>query len=148
MMARHGASLLIGALIASLPAVSRSGQETYAIGGVVAFPETGRIHVYLVDEEAFGKPLTGIRTMVIEPDELELADGSVRFSFEGIRASTYGIRCFQDVNGDGKLNKGMLGPSEPWGMSWKDARPARWPRFDSIAFDVGADLESLRIELR
>lgn len=141
-------SFLIILLVILLPAVSHAKQKTYTIEGVITFPKTGKIYVYLVDEEVFKKPLTGIQTIVIEPNEKEKANKIVRFSFKGVQRGTYGIRCFQDTNKDTKLNKGMFGPSEPWGMSWKDEKPAKWPSFDGIAFDVNVDIKSLKIELR
>ncbi|MBW2180120.1 MAG: DUF2141 domain-containing protein, partial [Deltaproteobacteria bacterium] len=110
-------SFLIILLVILLPAVSHAKQKTYTIEGVITFPKTGKIYVYLVDEEVFKKPLTGIQTIMIEPNEKEKGNKIVRFSFKGVQRGTYGIRCFQDTNKDTKLNKGMFGPSEPWGMS-------------------------------
>ena len=136
------------ALVVLAPAVLHASQHTYEIEGLIAFPGDGTIYVYLVDEEAFEKPLTGIQTIVIDPDERQVTDKIARFRFDGVPAGTYGIRSFQDTNGDGKLNKGVFGPSEPWGMSWKASKPSRWPRFDQIAFDVSADVVNLLIELK
>ena len=79
--------------------------------------------------------------------EKEIAENKVRFSFQNVEKGTYGIRCFQDLNGDGKLNKGMFGPSEPWGMSWKEEKVLRWPGFDKISFEVNSDIKNLRIVL-
>ena len=141
-------SFLILLLVILLPVVSHAKQKSYTIEGVVTFPKMGKIYVYLVDEEVFKTPLTGIQTIAIEPNEKEMANKVVQFSFEGVQSGTYGIRCFQDTNGDGKLNKGVFGPSEPWGMSWKNEKPAKWPSFDGIAFDVNVDIKSLKIELQ
>ena len=66
----------------------------------------------------------------------QLNKKKVSFKFEGIQKGTYGIRCFQDENGNGKLGKGMFGPKEPWGMSWQGDKPAKWPKFKHIAFNV------------
>jgi uncharacterized protein (DUF2141 family) len=45
----------------------------------------------------------------------KLPSDSVRYCFSGVEAGEYMIVCFQDINGDGRLNYGMFGiPSEPY----------------------------------
>lgn len=54
-------------------------------------------------------------------------------------AGRYGVAVYQDVNGDGELNRGMFGiPSEPTGFS-NDA-PANFgpPRFADALLEPGA----------
>lgn len=143
----YSTSLMIILLVLFFPGVSFSSPKTYVIEGVIAFPQTGKIHVYLVDEKVFKTPLAGIQTIVIELAPKDLVNQIVSFSFQKVKSGTYGIRCFQDVNGDAKLNKGMFGPSEPWGMSWKDEKPAKWPSFKAIAFEVNADIKNIKIKL-
>jgi uncharacterized protein (DUF2141 family) len=62
----------------------------------------------------------------------------IAYEFLSVLGGTYGIRCFQDLNGNGKLDKGLFGPSEPWALSWtvKKRFP---PRFNDISFDLHED---------
>ncbi len=61
--------------------------------------------------ETFGKsPLT----------QLRLPAGEARMSFQmcGLSGSEVALTLFQDVDGDGKMSRNLLGvPSEPWGAS-------------------------------
>ena len=41
-----------------------------------------------------------------------------------------------------------VGPAEPWGMSWREERRDRLPRFGDIAFAVDRDIRGLVIEVR
>ena len=97
-----------------------SGDHHYKIEGEILFSGKGKIYIYLVDEKIFKIPLTGLKTIVLEPKQEDITKKKIPFIFKDVKTGTYGIRCFQDLNGDGKLNRGMFGPSEPWGMSWKD----------------------------
>ncbi len=67
--------------------------------------------------------------------------------FDRVEAGRYAISCFQDLNGDGELNRNFLGiPQEPWAAS-NDARPAmRAPSFDEAAFSVQPD-QTVTIDL-
>ena len=68
-------------------------------------------------------PFKGLRELVLKISPDEVQKKKVPFNFEGLQQGTYGVRCFQDVNGNGKLDKGLFGPSEPWGMSWQRESP-------------------------
>lgn len=118
-----------------------------SIEGEILFSEKGTIYVYLVNEEIFETPLTGLKTLVLDPKKEDIKNRKIAFTFHDLKDGTYGIRCFQDQNGDGKLNKGMFGPSEPWGMSWKNEKVTRWPSFDKIAFKVTSDVKDIVIKL-
>ena len=121
--------------------------EGFSIEGELLFNKTGDIYISLVNEEIFGTPLTGIQKYIIKigPDEIER--NRVAYKFENVAPGVYGIRCFQDVNGNGILDKGTFGPKEPWGMSWQGDKPARWPRFKHICFEVTANITNLKIDL-
>ena len=122
--------------------------ETFSIEGKLLFNNSGDIFVSLVTEDLFGTPLTGIRKFIIKINQDDIKKNMVSFKFESIAPGEYGIRCFQDVNGNGILDKGMFGPKEPWGMSWQDDKPAGWPKFKHICFEVTANIRNLNIDLR
>jgi uncharacterized protein (DUF2141 family) len=121
--------------------------ETFSIEGELLFNNSGDIFISLVNEELFGTPMTGVQQYIIRigPDEMDKK--RVAYKFENVAPGVYGIRCFQDVNGNGILDKGMFGPKEPWGMSWQGDKPAKWPKFNHICFEVTADIKNLNIDL-
>ena len=105
------------------------------------------IYVYLVTEKDFKTPFTGTQTLRIAAVQGEKAGWEASFSFEEVKAGTYGIRCFQDLNRNGLLDRGIGGPGEPWGMSWQQGKPRKWPRFSHIVFDVYGDVTEMNIIL-
>lgn len=119
----------------------------YTVEGKILFEGTGDIHIFLVTEERFKTPLEGLQELVLEIGPDEIRKKKAFFRLEGVEQGRYGIRCFQDVNGNGKLDKGLFGPSEPWGMSWQRKKPSGWPRFKGIAFEVNSNIRDIRIEL-
>jgi uncharacterized protein (DUF2141 family) len=74
--------------------------------------------------------------------------GTARFSFPEIRPGTYAAAAFQDVNGNGRLDRTPAGlPVEPYGFS----NGVGWtapPRFERAAFPVdGPTVVRVRIDL-
>lgn len=124
-----------------------SENGTYTIEGEVLYAKKGKIYLYLVDKEGFKTPLTGLQTIVLNTDQSDNRNGRISFRFMNVRPGTYGIRCFQDTNGNRKMDRGLFGPAEPWGMSWNTKKPSGWPRFEKIAFPVNSDLKPIIIKL-
>ena len=122
--------------------------ETFSIEGELLFNKSGDIYISLVTEELFGTPLAGVRKFIIKIKEDEIKKNRVAFRFEDVAPGVYGLRCFQDVNGNGILDKGVFGPKEPWGMSWQGDKPARWPKFKHICFEITANITNLIIDLK
>ena len=119
--------------------------ERYEISGTIHHDQGGRIRCFLVDEETFRTPMTGLRSFELVPRE---ASGQLAFRIDDVPAGTYGLRCFQDTNDNGRLDRGAFGPSEPWGMSWNHGRSRGWPRFRHIAFELRGHRRDLNITLR
>jgi uncharacterized protein (DUF2141 family) len=122
--------------------------NNYSITGRVLINEEGVLYIYLVDEEQFSIPFTGIKEFVIPISSIHLDSGTVPFAFQNIPAGRYGIRVFIDTNDNGKLDRGLSGPREPWGMSWQEKRISRIPRFKDIAFQLAGDIHGLEIDSR
>jgi len=111
-------------------------QNLNEIEGEIIFNEKGKIYIYLVDDASFNKK-EFIDFKIIEPNVEEYKKGKVYFSFKDLKSGTYSIRCFQDTNRNNELDKGIFGPKEPWGMSWKNKKPfGRPPVFDDISFNL------------
>jgi uncharacterized protein (DUF2141 family) len=70
----------------------------------------------------------------------------MRFTFADVPAGTYAIAVFQDLNGNGRLDRTPLGlPLEPYGFS-KDAGRLRRPSFPAASIEVRE--QDLRIGVR
>jgi uncharacterized protein (DUF2141 family) len=135
-------------LLLWLAVFNLEAENNYKITGRVLINEEGVLHIYLVDEDQFSVPFTGIEEFVVPISPVHLDSGSVPFAFPKIPAGRYGIRVFIDTNGNEKVDRGLFGPSEPWGMSWQEKRVARIPRFKDIAFQLAGDIVGIEIDSR
>lgn len=145
-----------------LPTFVLAESEGFKVSGEIQFKKTGDLFVTLVNKEQFeagnndGKEKKDEKkdidpspfSMIIPIGEEEQKVKKVPFEFEEVPAGTYGIRCFQDVNGNGKLDIGTFGPKEPWGMYRPKHPKFRGPKFDEIKFDVKADMTDISFEVK
>jgi uncharacterized protein (DUF2141 family) len=113
--------------------------DLFTVSGECQVTGRGLLHVFLVDERSFSVPMSGIQAVTTKLDVSGPKTRWVAFAFT-VPRGTYGIRCFLDVNGNGGLDRGLFGPMEPWGMSWRVRRPAGFPRFVDISFAVAGDV--------
>lgn len=109
--------------------------------------EEGRLRVDLVDEATFGVPDRPLlrREVLIGQDDLSWP---VSVSFHCLKAGRYAIRAFIDRNGDGRLNAGIFGPTEPWALSWATAPKRGIPSFDDEAFRVENGMNNITMETK
>ena len=110
--------------------------------------ETGSLHVLLANQENFETPFSGLKGFIIPVGSDELEAGSIVFNFDDIPRGTYCIRCFLDTDGNGKLKRGVTGPAEPWGMSFRSERVWGIPKFSDVSFDVFKDIDDIIIIVR
>ena len=115
--------------------------STYTIEGEVSFKGKGTVYILLVNEEIFKKPNTVLQKIEKELSSEELSKGKFEFTFKNVPKGEYGIRCFIDENGNKKLDKSMFGPTEPWGMSWKDKKPFGPPKFSQMSFKLDHNIK-------
>ena len=134
-------------LVFSLHSVSAQS-DSFTIKGQVNINGDGYIYIYLVTEEISKTPLTGIQTAIINPSQNDIENKRVLFEFTNVTPGTYGIRCFQDTNSNGKLDRGLFGAKEPWGMSWQGEEPKRIPCFKDFSFFINTDCLDLNITLK
>lgn len=124
-------------IILLLASTSLFAQEKYTVSGRInTYNPEGRIYVFLCDEEAFQTPLTGIDTVSfwVNYDKRQ-----VEYEFKNIPPGKYAIRAYQDVNGNHKLDKWLLGPKEPWGYSYSGKMKFP-PNFNDVSFDLYYDM--------
>ena len=127
--------VLILLIIITAKGMCRAQNEKVIILGEIqtTVQNKGKIIVFLVDETCFKAPQCGLDTII-----LKSTDKIVEFQFKAREKGVYGIRCIHDLNSNGKLDKGMFGPIEPYGFSWKTVK--KFPfRFCDISFTASSD---------
>jgi len=75
--------------------------------------------------------------------------GRAAFSvqLEGLKYGTYAVMAFQDLNGNGKLDKGFMGiPNEPFAFSNNYKPTFRAPKFKDCSFVFSASNKLVVIE--
>ena len=104
----------------------------------------GQLRIGIYDKARFlergSKPVTG-RIVAATP-------GEVVVKFDGLEPGLYGVKLFQDENGNGHIDTvmGMI-PSEPFGLS-NDAKPSMsGPPWDAakIALKPGANTTTIHL---
>jgi len=132
-------ALLATALAAALPALATD--ISVEIAGVES--SKGHVLVALYDEETFlkKKPVQKLR--------IDLAPGTaVTGVFRDVPEGTYAVVAFHDENGNGKLDRNLIGiPTEKIGFS---NNPSLWgpPRFSDSKFVLGSAAQRFAITLR
>jgi uncharacterized protein (DUF2141 family) len=76
--------------------------------------------------------------------------GAADFRFEGLAAGAYAVVVFHDENGNGAIDHGLLGPSEPLGFSggFVLGLLSGRPDFERLKFDFKPPAQELDIRLR
>lgn len=139
------ASILLFGLL-QIPGLAQ--EKMFNLKGEISFPKKGAIYIQLVTKEEFESNKDPQFQSIIEVGPEDLKKGKTSFSFTNVPEGTYGIKCFQDLNGNKTLDRGDFGPVEPWGM-YRPSRPAfRAPTFEEIAFKVDKDIIDIEIELQ
>jgi len=79
-----------------------------------------------------------------------IKDGAATFRFEGLPAGAYAVVVFHDENGNGIIDHGLLGPSEPIGFSGGFALGvlSGFPSFEKLKFEFKQPAQTLEIKLR
>ena len=139
-------SKILSLFLLLLAAQSGSAQSRFTIEGNVDCPACGVLHIYLVDEQSFSVSFTGIQELEIIVAEAE-SRKLVAFRFSDVPEGRYAIRCFLDRNGNGKLDRGLFGPTEPWGFSGLTGSLRGKPAFKEVSFPLHDDLSGIHIGL-
>ena len=121
------------------PAVS-DGALRVVLRGVDA--ARGRAALALFgDEAAFAadRPLRSVR----------LAPGVAAWEVEGLPAGTYAVKAYQDLDDDGRLDKGAFGvPAEPYGFSNGARGTFGPPDFAEASFAFDGTRGAITLDLR
>jgi uncharacterized protein (DUF2141 family) len=76
--------------------------------------------------------------------------GATVFRFGGLAAGTYAAVVFHDENGNGVIDHGLLGPSEPLGFSggFEIGLFSGRPDFERLKFDFNPPAQTLDVRVR
>jgi uncharacterized protein (DUF2141 family) len=75
--------------------------------------------------------------------------GDVAVVFSGLEAGIYAVSAYQDIDGNGKLNRNLVGiPSEPYGFSRGARGVGGPPSFDDAKFELGAGGAAIDVKLK
>jgi len=153
-MSRLLSLLFVGIVLCSALAFA---EETFTVSGKVKFPGDGDVILNLLtkDEETLGKDTPQERVLVIKLTPEQRKAKIASFNFTAVPKGAYIIRCFQDVNGNGRLDLGQ--PTEAPAIRDRDTRvrlePAgvyksSWPFiWDLSKFQVDRDITGIKIRL-
>lgn len=137
---------ILTTLGAQAPFFANDTTSTFTISGECRVKGQGSLHIFLLTRDQFKAEADSAALHLVL--EIELQSPATSFRFAAVSPGEYGIRCYLDKNGNGKLDMGTFGPKEPWGMS-KNKRPfMRSPRFDEICFSVADDVAGLVIQVK
>jgi uncharacterized protein (DUF2141 family) len=126
------------ALAALASANAQADQVTLSVRVDNVRPAQGAVRVAMFSEGAWlsDQPVAAL--------QIGASGASVTLRLIAPAAGRYGLAAYQDLNGDGELNRNLIGiPVEPYGFS-NDA-PLRFgpPRFTDAALDVGASGQAI-----
>lgn len=78
-----------------------------------------------------------------------IMEGTAKIGFDGLVPGEYAVSVFHDENGDGELDKNMLGmPKEGYGASNNELPAMSAPEFEKALFVVKQGEQTIRIGLR
>lgn len=122
---------LISALLAAafIPATAMAAELAVEVDGI----ETagGMLHVAIFDEDGWSD------NEAVDGRVVDASTGTVRVVFDGLAPGRYGVKLYHDADGNGELNRGLMGiPSEPYGFSNNASAQFGPPKFGAAAFDL------------
>jgi uncharacterized protein (DUF2141 family) len=143
-----GAGHLAGLLLETMLLAEESpAPPSVRVAGEVRFKKSAPIFLRLIALDE-GKTEVVVREQIIEPTKEDVARDAVHFEFAGLTPGRYALKCFQDTNGNKKIDIGLFGPKEPW-ATYRLAKPKlRAPRFEEMAFDAVQDVTNAHLILR
>ncbi len=79
--------------------------------------------------------------------QVEVSESSATVILSDIPPGTYGISTYHDVNGNGKMDKGIFGiPKEPWACSRGAKGFMGPPKFKNAKFTLNIPIETIIIQ--
>jgi uncharacterized protein (DUF2141 family) len=119
----------------------------YIVKGEISCESKGDIFLELITEEEFKQKKPAEFWLVINLTPEMSQKKTVPFEFRNVPAGRYALQCFQDTNGNEKMDSIWIIPTEPWGV-YRPTKRYRTPRFKEMAFDVNKDLTDIRFVVK
>jgi len=131
------AALVPFILLAAVSSAASAADLRIAVDGA---GKEGVLHFALFDKEGFLR----------KPVAMARADkGAPLGEFRNLKPGSYALTVFQDLNGNGQLDRNLFGmPTEPFGFSNDAMGRMGPPDFDQAAIVVGAENRSVSVTLR
>lgn len=117
--------------IFSIMLASQAGAATVEVRVSAVEGTTGKVNVAVCDKERFLKDCAYSASVPARA-------GTTTVTVENVPPGTWAVLAYQDENGNGKLDRNLLGiPSENYGFSRDAAGKFGPPGFDAAAIEVG-----------
>jgi uncharacterized protein (DUF2141 family) len=135
-------SLITLFLITSSGKIESSYKLTVSVSGVIS--EEGDVHIALYrEQDTF--PVSGKQ---YKGQVIAAKSNVISGTFTNLKAGTYAIAVFHDLNKNGKLDKNLFGaPTERYGFSNNARSTFSAPSFSAAAFELKKD-NQLKISIR
>jgi len=138
-MQSHRLAICLAALFASCAA--HAGDLNITVEGVKN--DQGQIMVALYDSA------DGFLKRTVKAGVAPAANGSTKVVVKDVPAGAYGFALFHDANGNGKMDKNMMGiPSEDYAFSNNALGNMGPPSFEQARFTVPAAGAAVTVSLR
>jgi uncharacterized protein (DUF2141 family) len=134
---------LSAAVLALMPVAASAATLTIKVDDIS--PKGGVLRVSLYDEPSWSKdedtPLASANVPAVSPETV--------VTLANVQPGVYGVKTYQDANGNGKFDQNFLGlPLERYGFS-RDARPfLSQPGFDRAKITVTDGANEITIHLQ
>ena len=143
-----GFSIVLLTLLATIT-WAQSQSSGFTVAGEINFKKQGDIYLRLASEIEFkNRKKESVFQTMISVGSAEIEKGRVSFKFTDVPEGLYVIRSFQDENGNGELDSGLLGPKEPWAMYGLKRPVFKKPKFEEISFEVNRDITDIYFKLK
>jgi uncharacterized protein (DUF2141 family) len=123
-------------------------QETFTVSGEVSFSKDADIYLLLkTKQEQKQDTIPSSRTVIINLTAEQKAAKKASFTFVDVPVAFYAIHCFQDMNGNGKVDRcprGFL--LEPF-ATYKPSLILEYLDWRRNKFKVNKDITGIKIEL-
>jgi uncharacterized protein (DUF2141 family) len=138
--------VLLSLLFTTLLPAQSPNSATLTVRVVNARNTNGMVRVALF-QSAEGFPGDASKALRTQPAKIDPQTLTAQAVFSGIPQGTYAVMLFHDENGNGRLDKNMVGiPKEGYGASNNPAKKMRAPTFDEAKLSLASD-QSLEIKL-
>lgn len=122
--------------------INISAQVNVTFTGLTQEPSTLYIGIYSQDNDFMGDDVHYIA-------EVKVKKSTHKWTCKDLAPGKYAVTVYQDVNNNGKMDKGMFGmPKEPYGFSGNPVIAFKAPTFKDCAFEYNGQPVELLVEMK